>query len=105
MEKTGSFYFDPDDAIYADHFPGSPVVPGSLIVHAFCRVIEKQGLGWLTSDSFQVEKFRFERFVTPGEYQYTLQFADDGAVSPGECRVGCSLYDGQNRVARGTMIV
>ena len=33
--KEGIFHFDPDDPIYRDHFPGYPVVPGSLVVQAF----------------------------------------------------------------------
>jgi 3-hydroxymyristoyl/3-hydroxydecanoyl-(acyl carrier protein) dehydratase len=39
----GNFFFDPDDGIYRTHFPGYPVVPGSLIVHAFLKAGREAG--------------------------------------------------------------
>lgn len=109
MEKTGKFYFDPDDAIYKDHFPGSPVVPGSLIIHAFCRAIEKEDEDQFNNNQLRVEKFRFTKFVTPGEYRYTLLFTDNPLVAGSpvlkENLVKCSLYDGQIQVAAGTLIL
>lgn len=103
MEKTGKFYFDPQDAIYKDHFPGSPVVPGSLIIDAFCQAIEREDLDQIKNGSFQIENFRFKNFVTPGEYRYTLFFKEDPVFKAN--KVKCSLYDGQTQVATGTLIL
>lgn len=33
------FHFDPDHAVFADHFPGRPVIPGSLILDCFHNTI------------------------------------------------------------------
>lgn len=65
----GTIFFDPGDAIYKVHFPSRPVVPGSLIVHAF---LEAVGRG-LPGRRFRVERFRFREFVTPGTYAFTLE--------------------------------
>ncbi len=77
----GTFYFDPADKIYEDHFPGNPVVPGSLIVHAFSEAGKKTGF---VADCLTIENFRFREFVTPGEYSYTLEVLSD--------RLKCRLY-------------
>ncbi|MBU4420644.1 MAG: hypothetical protein KKH84_06520, partial [Proteobacteria bacterium] len=42
MNIKGTFYFDPSDRIYAEHFPGNPVVPGSLIIHAFLKALKEE---------------------------------------------------------------
>lgn len=93
----GSFYFDPDDAIYQDHFPGSPVVPGSLVVHAFSLAGKEAGLNLFNTNGFQVENFRFKHFVIPGEYRYTMVF-DKG---PG---IACALYDKERKLVSGRLI-
>ncbi len=94
MQKQGRFYFDPEDHIYTDHFPGSPVVPGSLIIHAFFTAIKEQQLERSSDSPFiRVEKFRFKKFVVPGEYLYTLVFL--------KSKVKCSLYDGDIQLAQG----
>ena len=76
----GKFYFDPADPVYEQHFPGSPVVPGSLIIKAFLRAVCKQGY-----DCAQValKDFRFKKFVKPGTYDYHLQLSGN--------RIYCSL--------------
>jgi 3-hydroxyacyl-[acyl-carrier-protein] dehydratase len=77
----GVFYFDPTDGIYNDHFPGRPVVPGSLIVHAFFEAIRKAGLG---ENCHLIEDFKFSRFVFPGEYNFDIQPSSKG--------LRCRLY-------------
>lgn len=90
--RDGIFFFDPDDRIYADHFPGRPVVPGSLIVQAFILAGEKLGL---CKEPSIMENFRFKRFIQPGEYAYRVEVTKKGL----ECR----LYDGQSVVVTGAL--
>jgi 3-hydroxyacyl-[acyl-carrier-protein] dehydratase len=89
----GHFHFDPEDPIYADHFPGSPVVPGSLIIEAFVTAagteIKRQG-------RCLIENFRFRRFVSPGRYAFRIQSKADGCVQ-------CTLFDNGSTVVTGTL--
>ena len=63
--ETGYFYFDPEDPIYRDHFPGSPVVPGSLVIHAF---MEATGRPTGVEAERTATRFRFKQFIQPGKY-------------------------------------
>ncbi|MFW6415686.1 MAG: hypothetical protein ACOCZ2_05140 [Thermodesulfobacteriota bacterium] len=76
----GKFFFHPADPVYEQHFPGSPVVPGSLIIKAFLRAMSELGY-----DCAEVvlQGFRFKKFVKPGSYDYQLQLSED--------KVYCSL--------------
>ena len=90
MYVTGTFYFDPDDCIYADHFPGRPVVPGSLIIHAFLEEAKK--CGELVGSRCQVEKFGFKEFVAPGAYLFSIETGAESLI--------CKLYhEGRTIVA------
>ncbi len=88
---NGIFFFDPADKIYADHFPGNPVVPGSLIVHAFMEAGKKIGF----TNANRAENFRFKRFISPGEYSYNIQFQTN-------C-LQCELYHENKTVVTGTL--
>ena len=68
---TATQVFSPDDEYLADHFPGFPVVPGTLITEAL-----SQAGGWLIAATLgfarwpvlnMVEKAKFRRFLRPGE--------------------------------------
>lgn len=72
IRHTGWFHFDPEDPIYRDHFPGRPVVPGTLITAAFLKAVEHLGLKALA-----LRRFRFKAFVPPGTYIYELVIAED----------------------------
>jgi len=89
---AGKFFFDPADRIYADHFPGNPVVPGSLIVHAFLEAAGKLGLDFPYR---HLENFGFREFVTPGEYPFSLEVLAD--------RLICRLYEGNRTLVTGTI--
>jgi len=64
MEIKGIFFFDPCDRIYEEHFPGNPVVPGSVVVNAFLQAGKEAGF----KDSAW-----FRDFVRPGEYAFRIQ--------------------------------
>lgn len=93
ITKKGRFCFAPDDPIYRDHFPGYPVVPGSLIIHAFMSEIGKV-TGDATAQS--ISNFRFKRFLSPGCYAYRIEPKSDG-------RLACFLYDEDKAVVTGTL--
>jgi 3-hydroxyacyl-[acyl-carrier-protein] dehydratase len=63
--------FDRSDEIFTDHFPGMPIVPGSLLSEAM-----SQTAGWLISATEEfacwplvtaVTEAKFRRLVTPGD--------------------------------------
>jgi 3-hydroxyacyl-[acyl-carrier-protein] dehydratase len=90
--KKGTFFFDPADRIYGEHFPGHPVVPGSLIVCAFMAAARSL----MTAEpAWSMENFRFRRFIIPGEYLYEIEVLQD--------RLWCTLYDGESVVLTGTL--
>ncbi|ABK19388.1 hypothetical protein [Syntrophobacter fumaroxidans] len=93
MSLEGTFVFDPEDRIYGDHFPGRPVVPGSMIVHAF--TLAAAGLEFC-SGPCAVRNFRFRRFIEPGEYSYHIEIAGD--------EMKCTLHDGHSVVATGVLV-
>ena len=92
-QQHGHFFFDPADPIYRDHFPGRPVVPGSLIVNAFMTALD----GVHGQSAWELRRFRFKRFVAPGRYAYQIEYIADGQHR-------CRLFDGQAVVATGTLI-
>jgi 3-hydroxyacyl-[acyl-carrier-protein] dehydratase len=89
----GTFFFDPDDRIYTEHFPGHPVVPGSMIVHAFMLAGDRLGFGEAPTS---MRNFRFKRFIPPGEYSYRIELAGD--------KLQCTLYDREAIVVTGTLM-
>ncbi len=94
--RQGHFYFDPEDPIYKDHFPGHAVVPGSLIVSAFLKAAREQHRQAMTI----AKNFRFRRFVSPGHYAYQIE----RIVTEEKERLVCTLYENETRVATGTLL-
>jgi 3-hydroxyacyl-[acyl-carrier-protein] dehydratase len=93
-EKTleGVFYFHPDDGIYQDHFPGCPVVPGSLIVHAFLKAAAEAGF---LPDYLAIENFRFREFLSPGHYTFRIELDEE--------RLNCLIYRGERKLVTGVL--
>lgn len=91
--KKGHFHFDPQDPIYQDHFPGNPVVPGSLIIEAFMTVARPalQGPGGCS-----IENFRFRQFIRPGRYAFRMDRIADGCMQ-------CTLYANDRTLVTGTL--
>ena len=94
MNIKGVFYFDPSDRIYADHFPGKPVVSGSLIIHAFLNALKKEGVNEV---QYIIENFRFREFVSPGEYPFNIEI-DQNKM---KCRLFRSSSDILKPIATG----
>jgi 3-hydroxyacyl-[acyl-carrier-protein] dehydratase len=91
-EIQGIFFFDPKDRIYQDHFPGNPVVPGSVIIHSFLSALQKAGF---PSQGLIIEKFRFKKFVSPGEYEYQVRIGKED--------IACELYKNEQMVVKGNL--
>ncbi len=94
MNIKGTFYFDPSDKIYADHFPGKPVVPGSLVIHAFLKALQEEEVNNVL---YIIENFRFREFVSPGEYPFNIEID----YNKMKCRLFQSSSDMLKPVATG----
>jgi len=91
-DQKGSFFFDPKDSIYKDHFPGLPVVPGSLIIEAFLKVIEQEEI-----HPMAIKRFRFKTFISPGSYTYKL------VINAGV--IDCYLLRNGQKLATGKILL
>ncbi len=82
----GVFHFDHGDGIYRDHFPGYPVVPGSVVIQAFLTagveadreagnkaVSNASSEANISGEGFTIENFRFREFLLPGRYPYRIE--------------------------------
>jgi 3-hydroxyacyl-[acyl-carrier-protein] dehydratase len=96
MNIKGTFYFDPSDKIYADHFPGKPVVPGSLIIHAFLKALKENGIN---EEHYIIGNFKFKKFVSPGEYDFDIEI-DQNKM---KCRLFRSSSDIIKPIVTGTI--
>jgi len=96
MKFKGTFFFDPSDRIYSDHFPGNPIVPGSLIVHAFLEALKSEGLNDACTT---LENFRFKEFVAPGKYPFCIE-QQAGQLN---CRLFKSGADKLKPIVTGTI--
>lgn len=93
----GEWLFPSDLALFQEHFPGAPRVPGSLLIETMrseacrhfrqCRVI---GL----------KRFQFREFILPDiPYSFSL------VLHPETACIICTLSSGARCMARGTLLV
>lgn len=82
--------FDATDRCFNGHFPGNPVVPGSLIA-GLCLWSIGTHLG--VTEPLTITRFAFERFATPGDYE--LRIDNTGR------HFACTLSAGGHTFARG----
>lgn len=94
MEETihATLTFDGNDPLYEDHFPGNPVVPGSLVVEALLTLLQEKGVTPLS-----VRNFRFRRFIEPGSYPCKVVLV--GA------KAACTLFHGESRAVTGEVVL
>lgn len=103
---TATKTFRPEDPVFADHFPGLPVVPGVLLTEAM-----GQAAGWAVAAALprgqmpvlvMVAKAKFRRLVRPGE-ELTLEAEIDEprrGAWPARTRAFC----GGERVAEAGLV-
>lgn len=70
----GLINFDHNDKIYNDHFPGNPIVPGSIIVNSFITILKKHKL---INGNYVISNFKFISFIKPGEYDFSIEYNDN----------------------------
>jgi 3-hydroxyacyl-[acyl-carrier-protein] dehydratase len=85
-----SVRFEPGDACFREHFPGNPVVPGSLIA-GLCMQAMREHLG--CTGRLVIERFSFSRFAPPGAYMLGIDELDGGCL--------CTLSRDETIFARG----
>jgi len=96
MDKiSGKFYFDPNMEIFNTHFPGHPVVPGSMIVDKFISHLRD-----IKAKSFkkvEIRNFKFLKFISPGEYSFIIEQKRD--------LYKCMLFESEFLVATGEIAI
>jgi 3-hydroxyacyl-[acyl-carrier-protein] dehydratase len=90
--REGIFHFHPGDAVYRDHFPDYPVVPGSLIIHAFFEALKKAGL---MQELSSIDNFKFREFLRPGRYCFRIETRKD--------RFYCAITKDNKTLVTGVM--
>ncbi len=91
-ECEGAFHFDPEDPVYETHFPQCPVVPGSLMIHAFLQALQENGIA---CEGLEIENFSFREFLPPGACRFYIA----GRGGKLECRI---MKDGE-KIASGIL--
>ena len=85
-QLSGRVQLEAGHPLLADHFPGAPVAPGSLIVEFFAEQLRRQGLQPARPlEILSVERFRFRDFIKPGEYEYFIAYTED--LSEALCQI------------------
>ncbi len=98
MHSETQLRIPPDHPAFAGHFPGTPIVPGALlldaVVHAALRMMPQGAPGQM-----QIGAAKFLSPVRPGEaVTMTLDL-----TAPGQLRFDLCASDGR-KVATGTLV-
>jgi len=89
---SGTFFFDGTDPLYEGHFPGNPVVPGSLVVEAFVMMLQEKGY-----TPVEAKNFRFRTFIPPGAYTWKVTLEKG--------RAACKLFHGDKPAVTGEVVL
>jgi 3-hydroxyacyl-[acyl-carrier-protein] dehydratase len=99
--------FDPGEELFGDHFPGRPLVPGSLLIEAMA-----QAGGWLVlaTDAFRrwpllvlVERAKFREPTPPG-VSIELHAELPAALRGSSVRVAARASAGARTIAQATCV-
>ena len=82
--------FEPGASCFHEHFPGNPVVPGSLVAGLCMQVVREHQN---EAGPLLVKRFSFSRFVSPGAYDLSITEQDAGYQ--------CTLSQGEHIFAQG----
>ncbi len=82
--------FAPEDACFNGHFPGNPVVPGSLIAGLSLQAV-REHLG--RTGPLRIRRFSFSRFACPGAYILDIEEQDGACL--------CTLRSADTLFAQG----
>ena len=105
MQLETTLFIAPDHPAFAGHFPGTPIVPGVVLLDAVIHAALQTGRRMATGDGFdtapvcQISAAKFLSPVGPGETLTLL-------LTPGTS--GSTRFDvssGQRRVATGTLVL
>lgn len=69
-ERIYACRFAPDDACFHEHFPDSPVLPGSFVTALSLQAV-REDFGQTGTPT--IERFTFRRFATPGAYELRIE--------------------------------
>jgi 3-hydroxyacyl-[acyl-carrier-protein] dehydratase len=95
MRTESTLHIPPDHPAFAGHFPGTPIVPGVVLLDAAIHAAS-QLLG--TAQPCQVSAAKFLSAVGPGE---TLTIAVDTTSTGG---AQFEIRSGDRKVATGTLV-
>lgn len=103
---SAAIRFDPDDEVFADHFPGMPLVPGVLLVEAMGQAAGGMLVPTVGDGRWpllvMIEQAKFRRLVRPGE-EVRLEaklLSSRGAAA----RVRAAASVGGHRAAEATLV-
>lgn len=105
MQFETTFVIAPDHPAFAGHFPGTPIVPGVVLLDAVIHALLPTGRPAAAGDGFdttplcQISAAKFLSPVGPGEILTLL-------LTPGAS--GSTRFDissGQRKVATGTLVL
>ena len=98
----GVLRFDPAHPLFKDHFPGAPVIPGTLIIRAFLELAAAHLPDMRIAG---IRRFRFLRFAPPGFHSWSMTMERRGPAVDA-CRLRCSLLDREGQpLAHGCILM